>query len=64
MKVDDEGWFTSSTVMGIQILYSLTNIVTQSSHLQSLGHQSENFNQNNIFDFNGNMRYTSLLWWK
>ena len=32
---------TSSTVMGIQIRYSLTNIVMQSKTIQSLSHQSE-----------------------
>ena len=48
VKVDDSGLVTSSTVIGIQILYSLTNIVTQLNHFQSLGHQSENFDQNSI----------------
>ena len=48
VKVDDSGSVTSSTVIGMQILYSLTNIVMQSTHFQSLGHQSENFKQNCI----------------
>ena len=34
---------TSSTVMGIQIRYSLTNIVMQSKTIQSLSHQSESY---------------------
>ena len=61
VKMDDSRSVTSSTVIGIQILYSLTNIVTQPTYFQSLGHQSENFNQNSAFNFNVNMRYTSLF---
>ena len=48
VKVDDSGSVTSSTVIGMQILYSLTNIVMQSTRFQSLGHQSENSKQNCI----------------
>ena len=48
LKVDDSGSVTSSTVIGMQILYSLTNIVMQSTRFQSLGHQSEKSKQNCI----------------
>ena len=41
---------TSSTVMGIQIRYSLTNIVMQSKTIQSLSHQSESSRDISIQD--------------